>query len=120
MHAAGIETTIWPASVCEQSDPCVIDLEDDGFVVDVALLARLLDVPASDIQALMREGRITSICEKGIDEHHDQFRLTFFHGNRRACVSVDRSGRILTRSVIDFSSKSSSRAIYSRDRESSA
>lgn len=88
-----------------------IDVEGDGFTVDAALLARLLDVPASEVQALMREGRITSLCEKGVEEHADQFRLTFFHGNRRACVRVDPSGRILTRSVIDFSSKAASRAI---------
>ncbi|HET6629801.1 MAG TPA: DUF6522 family protein [Woeseiaceae bacterium] len=94
-----------------QGDPCGVDVEDDGFVVDLALLARLLDVPASDVQALMREGRITSRCEKGVGEHNDQFRLTFFYGNRRACVRVDPSGRVLTQSVIDFGSKAASRAI---------
>lgn len=99
------------AKVFPQNDLCGIDIEDGGFVVDVALLARLLDVPASDVQALMREGYITSLCEKGVDEHDDQFRLTFFHGNRRACVRVDRTGRILTRSIIDFGSKAASRAI---------
>lgn len=99
--------------------PVKVDVQDDGFVVDVALLAGLLDLAASEIQNLMRGGRITSICEKGVGEHHDQFRLTFFHGNRRACISVDRSGRILTRSIIDFGSKSLSRAIYSRVPEKS-
>ena len=94
-----------------QSDPPEIEVEDDGFVVDVALLARLLDVPASDIQALMREGCITSVCEKGFGEHADQFRLTFYKGNRRACVRVDPLGRILARSVIDFGSKAASRGI---------
>ena len=94
-----------------QSDPSEIDVEDGGFVVDVALLARLLDVPASDIRSLMRDGCITSLCEKGVREHTGQFRLTFYHGNRRACVRVDPSGRILARSVIDFGSKAASRVI---------
>jgi hypothetical protein len=99
--------------------PVKVDVQDDGFVVDVTLLAGLLDVPASEIQTLMRGGRVTSICEKGVGEHHGQFRLTFFHGHRRACVSVDRSGRILTRSIIDFGNESSSRAIHSRVPEKS-
>ena len=94
-----------------QSDLGGIDAEDGGFVVDVALLAQLLVVSASDVPALMREGRITSLCEKGAGEHADQFRLTFFHGNRRARVRVDRSGRILGRAVIDFASKAASRRI---------
>ena len=97
--------------VLSRSDSSVIDVEGGGFVVDVDFLARLLDLPASDIRSLMREGRITSLCEKGVREHADQFRLTFYHGNRRACVRVDPSGRILARSVIDFGSKAASRAI---------
>ncbi len=92
-------------------DPCTVDVEDDGFMVNAALVAQLLDVPASDVPVLMREGRVTSLCEKGVGEHANQFRLTFFHGNRRACVRVDPSGRILARSVIDFASKAASRAI---------
>lgn len=91
-----------------------IDVEADGVVVDGALLATLLDVRPSDLQGLMRDGRITSTCEEGVAEHHGQLRLTFFYGNRRACVSIDRSGRILTRSVIDFGSKGSARAARSR------
>jgi hypothetical protein len=91
-----------------------IGVEADGVVIDGALLASLLGVPASDLQALMREGRITSKCEEGAAEHHGQLRLTFFHGNRRACVSIDRSGRILTQSIIDFGSESSARAARSR------
>ena len=98
-----------------QGDPCEIGVDNDGFVVDVALLARLLDIPAADAQTLMREGRITSRCEEGVGEHTNQFRLSFFHGNRRACVHVDRSGRILARSIIDFDSKAAARAMADSD-----
>ena len=99
------------ATVLPQDDACAIDVEEDGFVVDAALLARLLDVPASDIQVCMREGRITSISEKGVGEHADQFRLTFFHGKRRACIRVDTSGKVISRSIIDFASGAASRAM---------
>ncbi|MEJ8570366.1 DUF6522 family protein [Microbaculum marinum] len=79
-----------------------IDIEEDGFVVGSALLAELFDLKDSEVRRLMHEGQITSICEKGLDQHRDQFRLTLFHRNRRARISVHASGRILDRSVINF------------------
>ncbi len=91
-----------------------IDVAADGVVIDGALLATLLGVQLSELRALMQDGRITSTCEEGVAEHDGQLRLTFFHGSRRACVSIDRSGRILTRSVIDFGSKASARAARPR------
>lgn len=99
------------AEALPQDDTCGIDIEDDGFVVDAGLLAQLLDVPASEVQAFMREGRITSISEKGVGEDADQFRLTFFHGKRRACIRVDTSGKVISRSIIDFASGAASRAL---------
>jgi len=81
---------------------CLIEFIDDTFLVDAALIGQLLHVPAARVPALMREGQITSACERGIDEHEGQFRLTFFYRNRRARLSADPTGRILRRSVIDF------------------
>lgn len=88
-----------------------IEVENDGFVVDVALLAGLLNLPASEVQRSMREGRITSVCEKGLDEHQGQFRLTFYYGSRRARINTDQSGRILFRSTLDFGKKPLPRAV---------
>lgn len=79
-----------------------IELSDNAFVVDAALIGELLDLPAETVPVLMREGRITSACERGVDEHNGEFRLTFFHRNRRARLSTDLAGRILRRSVVDF------------------
>jgi hypothetical protein len=50
----------------------------------------------------MRSGRITSICERGVDENAGEFRLSFFYGNRRARVLTDLEGRILRKSAVDF------------------
>jgi Family of unknown function (DUF6522) len=83
------------------SEPAV-ELSDNAFVVDAALVGELLDLPAETVRVLMREGRITSACERGVDEHDGEFRLTFFHRNRRARLSTDLAGRILRRSVVDF------------------
>ena len=79
-----------------------IELRDDTFVVDAALLAELLHLPASRVQVLMRSGRITSVCERGVGEHAGEFRLSFFYGNRRARVCTDLEGLILRKSAIDF------------------
>ena len=83
-----------------------IEFRDDAFVVDAALVGELLQLPASRVQVLMREGRITSVCERGIDEHAGEFRLSFFYGHRRARLSTDLEGHILRKSAIDFGDRS--------------
>jgi hypothetical protein len=70
--------------------------------VDAALVAELLQLPATRVQTLMRSGEITSACERGVDEHAGEFRLSFFYGNRRARLSMDLEGRVLRKSAIDF------------------
>jgi len=79
-----------------------IEVGDDTFLVDAVLIGQLLHVPAARVPALMREAQITSACERGVGEHEGEFRLTFFYRNRRARLSIDPSGRIVRRSVIDF------------------
>jgi len=79
-----------------------IEVSDDAFLVDAVLIGQLLHVPAARVPTLMREGQITSVCERGVDEHEGEFRLTFFYRNRRARLSTDPTGRIVRRSAIDF------------------
>jgi hypothetical protein len=79
-----------------------IEFSDNTFVVDAALIGELLHLPVSQVPTLMREGRITSACERGIDEHAGEFRLSFFYRNRRARLNTDPEGRILRKSTIDF------------------
>ena len=88
----------------ESSERCPRDIEfnDGTFVVDAGLLSELLDVPASRVPILMRDGAITSVCERGVDDHEGEFRLSFFHRNRRARLSMDRTCRIIRRSTVDF------------------
>ncbi len=76
--------------------------DDNTFLVDAELIGELLHLPASRVPGLMREGKITSACERGLDAHAGQFRLTFFYGNRRARLGTDSAGRILRRSAIDL------------------
>lgn len=82
--------------------PIRIERNDDGFCIDAALLGELLDLPPLDVHALMRGNEITSVCERGEGEHEGQYRLTFFHRNRRVRLDIDGSGRVLRRSRIDY------------------
>ena len=92
---------------CRESQPQkssdrAVEFSDNTFLVDAALIGELLHVSQTRVPALMREGRITSACERGMDEHEGEFRLTFFYHSRRARLSTDLTGRILRRSVVDF------------------
>lgn len=80
----------------------VLERDGEDFRIEAALLGTLLGIPASDVQAHMRAGAITSACERGEGEHEGLYRLTFFHGNRRVRLEVDGSGRVLRRSKVDF------------------
>lgn len=79
-----------------------VERSENTFLVDAELIGELLDVSAAHVPILMREGSITSACERGVDDHEGEFRLTFFHRSRRARLSTDSTGRVLRRSVIDF------------------
>jgi hypothetical protein len=89
-------------SVAMEDRPVIVEGNAGDFSVDAALVGELLDVAASEVLALMRDGKITSRCERGEGEHAGQYRLTFFHAGRRARLSVDAAGRIIKRSVIDY------------------
>lgn len=70
--------------------------------IDAALVGELFNVPPAEVLALLKARAITSVCERGVDEHQGEMRLSFFYGNRRARVSIDENGNILRRSVVDF------------------
>ena len=73
---------------------------DNGAVeVDAALIAAGLGIAPEQVQADMRAGRITSACERGVDEDAGTFRLSFFAGNRRLRLTVDAGGELIRRST---------------------
>ncbi|MBN8849667.1 MAG: hypothetical protein J0I73_16465 [Sphingomonas sp.] len=74
---------------------------DNGAVeVDAALIAAGLGIAPEQVQADMRAGRITSACERGVDEDAGTFRLSFFAGNRRLRLTVDAGGELIRRSTV--------------------
>ncbi|HEX5471043.1 MAG TPA: DUF6522 family protein [Lacipirellulaceae bacterium] len=79
-----------------------IQLEENSISIDATLIGRSLGMDGALVQGLMRDGEITSLCERGVNEDAGTYRLTFFHRNRRARLIVDESGNIIRRSTIDF------------------
>ena len=67
---------------------------DDTFQIDASIVVRDLGLEPFEVQRLMHEGKLTSRCERGVDEDAGRYRLTFFHENRRlrlSRTSPDRS-----------------------------
>lgn len=74
-----------------------LERTENGFQIDAVALGPLLGVPAQDVQRLMREGRITSLCEEGQDEDSGRHRITFRHGASRVRMTVNDEGEVLLR-----------------------
>ena len=75
---------------------------DDTIQVDATIVGQSLGLEPLEVQRLMREGKLTSTCERGIDEDEGRYRLTFFHEGRRLRLIIDNAGRIIRRSLVDF------------------
>ncbi len=79
-----------------------VEIVDGDVVVDAALLAPLLRVPARDVPEMMRKQEITSLCERGIEADEGRYRLSFFYRRRCVRLKVDPTGRVLQHSTIDY------------------
>lgn len=91
-----------------------VEIDDETISVDATILGELLQVLPGDVPALMRDHAITCVCERGIDADEGEFRLSFFYRSRRARLSVDGSGQVLRRSIIDFGDRPLPRALHSQ------
>ncbi len=74
-----------------------LERTDSGFQIDAADLGPLLGLEPADVPRLMREGRITSLCEEGQGEDAGRHRITFRHGTTRVRLTVDNTGEVLLR-----------------------
>lgn len=82
-----------------------VEITDGDILIDAELLGKMLAIEPAAVRALMQARAITSICEKGLDVHRGQYRLSFFYRSRRARLNVDKSGHILQRSIVNFGPK---------------
>ncbi len=76
-----------------------VHVDGGAFVVEAEDLARGFGVDAAEVIQALRDGIVTSRCEKGIDEHDGRHRLIFSHKGRVLRLTVDDAGRILSRAV---------------------
>jgi hypothetical protein len=80
----------------------VVEFEEGTLCVDAAIIGRGLRVEPALVPVRMREGKVTVICERGLDEDAGRYRLTFFYQNRRFRLVVDEAGKAIQRSTVDF------------------
>jgi hypothetical protein len=80
----------------------MIEFEDGGFRIDAQIVGEGLGIEAALVPARIREGAITSLCERGIDADAGRYRLTFFHRGTRLRLVVDEAGNIEQRSILDL------------------
>jgi hypothetical protein len=76
---------------------------DNGIIqVDAALVAAGLGIALPQFRKEMRAGRITSVCERGVDADQGRHRITFFSAHRKFRLVIDDTGTVVQRSSVDF------------------
>jgi Family of unknown function (DUF6522) len=83
----------------------MIKFEEGAIQVDATIVGVGLGIEPSRVQAHMREGKVTSLYERGVDEDIGRHRLTFFCGSRRFRLIIDEAGNVVQRSLVDFSDR---------------
>jgi hypothetical protein len=79
-----------------------LEFEDGTIQVDATIVAAGFGITPTALLERLREGAITSLCERGNDEDLGRYRLTFFSETRRFRLVVDEFGLVLQRTSIDF------------------
>ncbi|MFN4129085.1 MAG: DUF6522 family protein [Paracoccaceae bacterium] len=77
----------------------IVTVTTDGFEVDASVIAAAIGIDPATLQARMRAGEVTSICEAGVDADLGRFRLTFRHAGRASRLTVNADGEVLTRAI---------------------
>lgn len=78
----------------------ILEIEGAAIQIDGAIIAEGLAIEPSLLQQRMREGLITSRCERGIGEDAGRYRLTFFTESRQLLLVVDPQGTVLRHSIL--------------------
>jgi hypothetical protein len=72
-----------------------VTVDAEGFTVDAEVIAQGFGIDPARVPLMLREGRITSRCETGIDADAGRYRLTFIHEARALRLTVDAEGALL-------------------------
>jgi hypothetical protein len=82
-----------------------ISFVDGTIQIDPALVARGLRLEPDQLRQALRDGRVTSLCEKGEAEDAGRWRITFWSPDRRLRLIFDSDGRVLKSSAADLTRK---------------
>jgi hypothetical protein len=83
----------------------MIEFQAGAIQIDSKVIGEGLNMDPSVVQELIREGKITSRCERGIEEDEGRYRLTFFSKQSRFRLVIDSMGNVIQRSTINFSDR---------------
>jgi len=83
-----------------------IHFENGTLQVDPAIVAKGLRLDIEALRAALRDGTVTSLCEKGMEHDAGRYRLSFFSPTRRLRLIVDAGGVVLQTSTADYTRKS--------------
>ena len=83
----------------------MIEFQAGAIQIDARVIGEGLNMDPSTVQEFIREGKITSRCERGIEEDEGRYRLTFFSTQRRFRIVIDSTGTVIQRSTINFSDR---------------
>lgn len=83
----------------------MIEFQAGAIQIDSMVIGEGLKMDPSVVQELIREGKITSRCERGIEEDEGRYRLTVFNTQRRFRIVIDSTGTVIQRSTINFSDR---------------
>jgi hypothetical protein len=75
--------------------------QEGAIEVDARVLARGLGLDVASLHEFMREGKITNLRERGVDNDLALHCPTFFNGNPRLRL-VGQAGNVIWQSTIDF------------------
>lgn len=74
-----------------------IDPTGEGFQVEAELIAEGFGLTQDEVSRRMRDGRMTSRCEKGTGEDEGRWRLTFFSEGRTLRLTLGPDLEVISR-----------------------
>jgi hypothetical protein len=77
-----------------------VRFENGDVEVDARTIGEGLGMAPELVQAGLKEGTITSLCERGIDDDAGSYRLSFFTQHRRLRMIVDGTGDLIRCSTV--------------------
>jgi hypothetical protein len=83
----------------------IIQIVAGEIEVPASVLGKAFGLEAAIIPDLMREGKITSLCEKGEGDDVGRLRLSFFYAGQRLRLIVNGNGQILQQNSVDYGDK---------------